>query len=101
MGACGKRPAAGADSETEIGFTTKTGATHRNEAENRVRKLIVRQQVNWSQAPKWSYVPHQCLQRAVGIELLFNFTKSRVFTVLPTASQMNWSQMELSSPVRA
>jgi hypothetical protein len=24
----------------------------------------------------------------VGIELLFNFTKSRVFTVLPTASQM-------------
>jgi len=28
---------------------------------------------------------------AVGIELLFNFTKSRVFTVLPTASQMNWS----------
>ncbi len=32
---------------------------------------------------------------AVGIELLFNFTKSRVFTVLPTASQMNWSQMEL------
>jgi hypothetical protein len=33
---------------------------------------------------------------AVGIELLFNFTKSRVFTVLPTARQMNWSQMELS-----
>jgi hypothetical protein len=32
----------------------------------------------------------------VGIELLFNFTKSRVFTVLPTASQMNWSQMELN-----
>jgi hypothetical protein len=28
---------------------------------------------------------------AVGIELLSNFTKSRVFTVLPTASQMNWS----------
>jgi len=39
---------------------------------------------------------------AVGIELLFNFTKSRVFTVLPTANQMNWSQMELSfaSPTR-
>ena len=38
----------------------------------------------------------------VGIELLFNFTKSRVFTVLPTAIQINWSQMELSfasSPV--
>ena len=35
--------------------------------------------------------------RAVGIELLFNSTKSRVFTVLPTASQMNWSQMELSN----
>src|SRR5258708_31524665 len=34
---------------------------------------------------------------AVGIELLFNFTKSRVFTVLPTASQMNWSQMELTN----
>jgi len=33
---------------------------------------------------------------AVGIELLFNSTKSRVFTVLPTAIQMNWSQMELS-----
>jgi len=33
---------------------------------------------------------------AVGIELLFHFTKSRVFTVLPTASQMNWSQMELT-----
>jgi hypothetical protein len=28
--------------------------------------------------------------------LLFNFTKSRVFTVLLTASQMNWSQMELT-----
>src|SRR5882762_6435764 len=34
---------------------------------------------------------------AVGIELLFHFTKSRVFTVLPTASQMNWSQMELTN----
>jgi hypothetical protein len=34
---------------------------------------------------------------AVGIEFLFNFTKSRVFTVLPTASQMNWSQMELTN----
>src|SRR6266851_10279762 len=33
----------------------------------------------------------------VGIELLLNFTKSRVFTVLPTASQMNWSQMELTN----
>jgi len=33
---------------------------------------------------------------SVGIELLFHFTKSRVFTVLPTASQMNWSQMELT-----
>ena len=33
---------------------------------------------------------------AVGIELLIEFTKSRVVTVLPTASQMNWSQMELS-----
>ena len=33
---------------------------------------------------------------AVGIELLFNFIKSRVFTVLPTASQINWSQMELT-----
>src|SRR5258708_10188187 len=30
---------------------------------------------------------------AVGIELLIKFTKSRVFTVLPTANQMNWSQM--------
>jgi hypothetical protein len=27
----------------------------------------------------------------VGIELLFDFTKFRVFTVLPTANQMNWS----------
>jgi hypothetical protein len=38
----------------------------------------------------------------VGIELLIKFTKSRVVTVLPTANQMNWSQMELSfatSPV--
>jgi len=38
----------------------------------------------------------------VGIELLFNFTKSHVVMVLPTANQMNWSQMELSfasSPV--
>jgi hypothetical protein len=34
---------------------------------------------------------------AVGIELSFNFTKSRVFTVLPTVNQMNWSQMELNS----
>jgi hypothetical protein len=33
---------------------------------------------------------------AVGIELLFNFTKSRVFTVLTAASQTNWSQMELT-----
>ena len=33
---------------------------------------------------------------AVGIELLINFTKSHVFTVLPTADQMNWSQMELN-----
>ena len=33
---------------------------------------------------------------AVGIELLVNLTKSRVFTVLPTANQMNWSQMELN-----
>ena len=33
---------------------------------------------------------------AVGIELLINFTKSCVFTVLPTANQMNWSQMELT-----
>ena len=30
-----------------------------------------------------------------GIELSFSFIKSRVFTALPTASQMNWSQMEL------
>ena len=39
---------------------------------------------------------------AVGIELLIKLTKSRVVTVLPTANQMNWSQMELSfasSPV--
>jgi hypothetical protein len=35
-------------------------------------------------------------KKAVGIELLLNFIKSRVFTVLPTAIQMNWSQMELS-----
>jgi hypothetical protein len=33
----------------------------------------------------------------VGIELLIKFTKSRVFTVLPTANQMNWSQMELTN----
>jgi hypothetical protein len=32
---------------------------------------------------------------AVGIELLIKFTKSRVVMVLPTANQMNWSQMEL------
>jgi hypothetical protein len=32
----------------------------------------------------------------VGIELLIKFTKSRVVMVLPTANQMNWSQMELS-----
>jgi hypothetical protein len=37
--------------------------------------------------------------RAARIELLFNFTKSRVFTVLPTASQMNWSQLELTPQV--
>jgi len=36
-------------------------------------------------------------KKAVRIELLFNFIKSRVFTVLPTASQMNWSQMELTN----
>ena|SRR5258708_37632292 len=35
--------------------------------------------------------------RAAGIELLFNFTKFRVFTVLPTVNQMNWSQMELTN----
>jgi hypothetical protein len=33
----------------------------------------------------------------VGIDLLLNFTKSRVFTVLPTVNQMNWSQMEPNS----
>jgi hypothetical protein len=32
----------------------------------------------------------------VGIELLIQFTKSHAVTVLPTANQMNWSQMELS-----
>jgi len=32
----------------------------------------------------------------VGIELLILSTKSRVVTVLPTANQMNWSQMELT-----
>ena len=32
---------------------------------------------------------------AVGIELLVDLTKSHAFTVLPTANQMNWSQMEL------
>jgi hypothetical protein len=30
------------DSEAEIGFTTKTGATHRNEAENRRAQKIDR-----------------------------------------------------------
>jgi len=35
--------------------------------------------------------------RAVGIELSIKFTKSRVVTVLPTANQMNWSQMDLNS----
>ena len=34
--------------------------------------------------------------RPVKIELLIKFTKSRVVTVLPTANQMNWSQMELN-----
>jgi hypothetical protein len=29
--------------------------------------------------------------------LLINFTKSHVFTVLPTADQMNWSQLELNA----
>jgi hypothetical protein len=33
---------------------------------------------------------------AVGIELLNKSTKSHAVTVLPTANQMNWSQMELS-----
>ncbi len=61
-------PAAGSDSETEIGFTTKTGATHRNGAENRLRKLIVTQQVNWSQAPKWSYVPGPDLSRCLLVD---------------------------------
>jgi len=42
------------------------------------------------------YQSGRWLVGAVGIELLYNFTKSRVFTVLPTANQMNWSQMELS-----
>ena len=32
----------------------------------------------------------------MGIELLIKLTKSRVVTVLPTANQMSWSQMELS-----
>jgi hypothetical protein len=41
--------------------------------------------------------PKDVLVGAVGIELLFHFTKSRVVTVLPTASQMNWSQMELTN----
>jgi hypothetical protein len=31
----------------------------------------------------------------VGFELLIQFTKSHVVTVLPTADQMNWSQMQL------
>ena len=30
-------------------------------------------------------------RKRAGVEFLFNFIKSRVFTVLPTASQMNWS----------
>jgi len=30
--------------------------------------------------------------RVAGIELLFHFTKSHVFTVLPTASQINWME---------
>jgi hypothetical protein len=37
--------------------------------------------------------------RGGGIELLFHFTKSRVFTVLPTASQINSSQMEPTDTV--
>ena len=47
-------------------------------------------------APLKPYVFHEGLVGAVGIELLFNFIKSRVFTVLLTARQMNWSQMELN-----
>lgn len=33
----------------------------------------------------------EALVGVVGIELLFNFIKSRVFTVLPAVNQMNWS----------
>ena len=32
----------------------------------------------------------------MGVELFVKFTKSRVVTVLHTANQMNWSQMELT-----
>jgi hypothetical protein len=32
---------------------------------------------------------------AARIELLINFTKSSVFTVLPSASQISWSQLGL------
>jgi hypothetical protein len=45
-------PAAGADSETEIGFATKTGATQRNQGETAGRKkLSVTQQLNWRSVP--------------------------------------------------
>ncbi len=37
-----------------------------------------------------------CMVGAVGIELLNKLIKSHVFTVLPTANQMNWSQLELT-----
>jgi hypothetical protein len=62
-------PTAGSDSETELDLQRRQERrTETRQKTGRHRKLIVTQQVNWSQAPKWSYVPHECLERTMGIE---------------------------------
>jgi len=121
MSVCGKRPsstvfphrssvafqqwpAAGSDSETEIGFTTKTGAMHRNEAENRRAQKIDRYAASQLEpSAEMELCFRMCLERAMGIEQIrMNQTKA-----LPPVPQFNWSQMESSyaksydSPVAA
>ena len=90
-----QRPDAGSDSETEIGFTTKTGATHRNETENTRKQKIDRYAtIQLDQAPngarfRMNILFPKNLERAMGIEQIrMNQTKA-----LPPASQFNWSQI--------
>jgi hypothetical protein len=65
-------PAGGADSETEIGFTTKTGATRRNEGENtRAQKIERHATIPLEPSAnnlRMSILVQNTLERAMGIE---------------------------------